>query len=139
MVNGTVYIGDYSGNESAFSAPPGASSGSLICAGSSGNYSWTGRFGNLPYAWNASGAENNVRGITASATVWNNLVFVPADNNHLYALYANNGSVRHGWPVDLSNNTSDPVLPCVLPLGEPPCLQRLRLCGNGERLRLTAH
>lgn len=119
VVNGTVYIGDYSGNESAFSGSSGHRLWFAHMAGSSGNYSWTGCFGNLPYAWNASGAENNVRGITASATVWNNLVFVPADNNHLYALYANNGTVRHGWPVDLSNNTSDPYYRAFYPWSSP--------------------
>jgi outer membrane protein assembly factor BamB len=121
VVNDTVFIGDYSGNETAIWASNGTARWSQPAhlAGSSGNYSWTGCFGSLPFAWNNSDRENAVRGITASATVWNNTVFVPADNNHLYAINVTTKAILPGWPVDLSNNSSDPYYRAFYPWGSP--------------------
>ncbi len=111
VVNGTVYLGDYSGNESALYATNGSSlhGWPVRMAGSSGNFSFTGCFG----------GQNNVRGITASATVWENTVFVPADNNYLYALNATTGVVLPGWPVDLSNVSSNDSWKSYYPWGSP--------------------
>lgn len=102
VVNGTVYVGDYSGNESAYAAVSGTRLWTTLMAGGYGNYSWTGCGYKSPI-----NSSNAIRGITATAAFWNGTIFVPADNNNLYAINAVNGSIIHGWPVNMTNNSND--------------------------------
>jgi outer membrane protein assembly factor BamB len=99
VVNGSVFAGDFNGNETALSAATGKQLWTVQLAKRSGNVSWTQCFSGK---W-------NIKGITSTATVWNNTVFVTAGNNHLYALNASTGVNLTGWiAVDLSNHTLDP-------------------------------
>lgn len=102
VVNDTAYVGDFSGNEWALWATNGTVRWVAQPAGLDGNYSFT----NCSYIQPIT-TIGAVRGIDATATVWKNWVYVPADNNHLYEINAINGSINTSWSVDLSNHTKD--------------------------------
>ncbi len=95
VVNGSVYVGDFSGEEWGFSAATGTPLFSTPLGGV-----WSNRtFNSCSYPKSVDA----IRGITATATVWNGMVFVPEENNSLYALYATNGTLVNGWSVNLSS------------------------------------
>jgi outer membrane protein assembly factor BamB len=97
VVNGSVYVGDFHGNETQLYASNGTKHWGFQYGGPNGNVSWTHCFA----------GKNNIRGISATATVWNGMVFFPGGDKHLYAVYASNGTVVPGWPVLMTNHTND--------------------------------
>ncbi len=100
VVNGTVFVGDWHGNETAVNASNGAQS-------------WTTDFGlgakaNTSLTHCAYG-PNKVAGITDTATVWNNTLFVATGNNLLFAYNLTSRQVVPGWPVNMSGDTNNNV------------------------------
>jgi outer membrane protein assembly factor BamB len=96
-VNGTLYFGDYHGNVTALNASNGQVRWSIEPgAHNDENHSWTDCF---------SAAQSNVRGITATPTIWNNTAYLPGGNGSLLAINVTTHAVK--WWLNLTGGTHD--------------------------------